>query len=58
MYSQDLNNMIGVLYECLRCGYRCDGKEIVDRGRIVCPQCGYRVIKKVRPPIVKRVKAI
>ncbi len=24
---------------------------------IKCPFCGYRVLRKIRPPVVKRVKA-
>jgi DNA-directed RNA polymerase subunit P len=50
--------MRGVLYECVRCHKRFLGEQIAERGVIKCPECGYRVIKKVKPPIAKRVKAI
>jgi len=55
--SHDYSDMEGTTYECVKCQARFDGKEISLRGRISCPACGYRVIRKVRPPIVKRVKA-
>lgn len=45
-------------YVCVKCGHRFSGEELELRDRIVCPKCGYRVIKKVRPPVVKRVKAV
>jgi len=42
------------MYKCLRC------KKIVSEfieGRVMCPYCGYRILLKVRPEIVKRVQA-
>lgn len=56
--SQDYSNMKGLLYECAKCGELTAGEEIEMRGRISCIHCGYRVLKKIRPPIVKRVKAV
>lgn len=53
----DFESMKGVIYECARCGYKFDGEELAMRQELKCPTCGYRVLKKVRPPIVKRVKA-
>jgi DNA-directed RNA polymerase subunit P len=50
--------MKGILYECVRCGLVFDGEKIAERGIIKCPDCGYRIIKKVKPPIVKKVKAV
>jgi DNA-directed RNA polymerase subunit P len=50
--------MKGVRYECLRCGLVFDGEKIAERGIIKCPDCNYRIIAKVRPPVVKRLKAI
>ena len=57
-YDKEIANMKGIKYECVRCGYVFDGGELELRNRIVCPQCSYRVIKKVRSPVVKRVKAV
>jgi len=45
-------------YECVRCNQKFSGKDLALRERIACPYCSYKVIKKVRPPIVKRVKAV
>lgn len=48
-----------VLYECLRCGARMSLANLEERGGSVkCIMCSYRVLKKVKAPIVKRVKAI
>ena len=44
-------------YRCARCGYTFSGEQLALRRRFVCPRCGYRVLMKVRPPIVKRLKA-
>jgi DNA-directed RNA polymerase subunit RPC12/RpoP len=47
-----------VEYECLRCHARFKGQEMLNRDRLACPECGYKIIKKVPPPIVKRVRAV
>ncbi|OYT49898.1 DNA-directed RNA polymerase subunit P [Candidatus Bathyarchaeota archaeon ex4484_231] len=44
-----------ILYQCLKCGATVKSTEL-ELG-IRCPYCRYRVLKKVRPPIVKRIKA-
>jgi len=45
-------------YECLRCGATTMGENIEERnGEIKCIVCGYRVLKKTKPPVVKRVPA-
>ena len=44
-------------YRCARCGHTFSGEHLALRRRFVCPRCGYRVLMKVRPPIVKRLKA-
>jgi DNA-directed RNA polymerase subunit RPC12/RpoP len=47
-----------VEYECLRCGTHMTGKDLDNRGGYVkCINCGYRVLKKLKPPIVKRARA-
>ena len=58
MSDKDLKNMKGVRYECVRCGLVFDGEKIAERGIIKCPDCGYRVLRKVKPPVVKRVNAV
>lgn len=48
----------GLVYECLRCGAKVSTEELELRGgEIKCTVCGYRVLKKIRPPVVKRVEA-
>jgi len=56
--DKDLENMKGVRYECVRCGLVFDGEKIAERGIIKCPSCSFRVLKKVKPPVVHRVKAV
>jgi DNA-directed RNA polymerase subunit P len=47
----------GPIYECVRCGNRVYLSELEKYVSFRCPECGYRIFKKVRPAIVKRVKA-
>ena len=48
----------GIVYECVRCGAKVPSEELELRGgEIKCIVCGYRVLKKIRPPVVKRVSA-
>jgi DNA-directed RNA polymerase subunit P len=46
-----------VIYSCLRCNTRVSNSELSRLPEIKCI-CGFRVFTKVRPPIVKTVKAI
>ena len=46
-----------VMYSCLRCGTKVSNSELSKLPEIKCI-CGFRVFIKVRPPIVKTVKAI
>ena len=47
-----------IVYECVRCGAKVSFNELELRGGgIKCTFCGYRVLKKIRPPLVKRVSA-
>jgi len=47
----------GVVYECVRCGTKVSADELIQLPEIKCI-CGYRVLKKARPPVVKQVKAL
>jgi DNA-directed RNA polymerase subunit RPC12/RpoP len=48
----------GVVYECVRCAAKVPSEELELRGGdIKCIVCGYRILKKIKPPIVKRVPA-
>nr|WP_299292058.1 RNA polymerase Rbp10 [Nitrosopumilus sp.] len=46
-----------VHYACLRCGTIVSNTELSRLPEIKCI-CGFRVFTKVRPPVVKTVKAI
>jgi len=48
----------GIVYECVRCGAKVPSEELELRGgEMKCIVCGYRILKKIRPPVVKRVPA-
>jgi len=47
----------GISYICVSCGSKVTSEELELTPEIKCPFCGYRILKKARPPIVKRVKA-
>ncbi len=46
-----------VIYRCLRCATDVSNTELSRLPEIKCI-CGFRVFTKVRPPLVKTVKAI
>ena len=47
----------GIVYECVQCGMKISLEQLSITPEIKCPNCGYRVVKKLRPPIVKKIKA-
>jgi DNA-directed RNA polymerase subunit P len=48
----------GIVYECIRCGSRVPSDELELRGgETKCIVCGYRILRKIKPPVVKRVQA-
>jgi len=48
----------GLVYECVKCGAKVALEELELRGGgVKCTYCGYRVLRKLRPPVVKRIKA-
>jgi len=46
-----------VTYSCLRCATNVSNTELSRLPEIKCI-CGFRVFTKVRPPVVKTIKAI
>jgi DNA-directed RNA polymerase subunit RPC12/RpoP len=47
----------GLVYECVKCGAKVAQEELELRGGgVKCTYCGYRVLRKIRPPVVKRIK--
>ena len=54
---EEPSGVFEVLYSCLRCGTNVSNTELFRLPEIKCI-CGFRVFTKVRPPVVKTVKAI
>ncbi|MCS6768541.1 MAG: hypothetical protein RMJ59_04100 [Candidatus Nitrosocaldus sp.] len=57
---EDSNQQQGggiVTYECIRCGTKTTSEELRTLPELKCI-CGFRIFRKVRPPIAKRVKAV
>ena len=50
------DEQLDVLYTCLRCNTKVSVSELSRLPEIKCI-CGFRVFTKVRPPVVKSVKA-
>lgn len=46
-----------VMYSCIRCGTATSNDELIRLPEIKCI-CGFRVFVKMRPNIIKRIKAI
>jgi DNA-directed RNA polymerase subunit RPC12/RpoP len=44
------------MYRCLNCGKEVEIKLETAR-KIQCPYCGYRILKKDRPKLTRRVEA-
>jgi len=56
--KEDKKEMFGgVVYECVRCGTRITAEKLAQLPEIKCI-CGYRILRKARPLIVKQLKAI
>ncbi len=47
----------GAVYECVRCGTKTTQEELAALPEVKCI-CGYRVFRKVRPSVVKQIKAV
>jgi len=55
-YVMSESNSRGLTYQCVKCGAQVRTEELELRGGgVKCTICGYRVLKKQRPPVVKRV---
>ena len=46
-----------IVYKCVQCGGEITSEQLSIMLSIKCPNCGYRVLKKMRPTIVRQVKA-
>ena len=57
MVSESNEPEFEVKYSCLRCGTVTTNEELTRLPEIKCI-CGYRVFVKMRPGLVKRIKAV
>ena len=57
MENKKESEIIGIGYECISCKAKVSAEQLAITPEIKCPMCGYRVLKKVRPPVVKHVKS-
>lgn len=55
--TEEPEKSAGIEYECASCAARVTAEQLAVTPEIKCPICGYRILKKVRPPIVRHVKA-
>jgi DNA-directed RNA polymerase subunit P len=45
-----------IVYECTHCGTKQTLEELSKFPEIRCKNCGYRILKKVRPVVPKRIE--
>ncbi len=45
------------VYKCLHCGRVFSREELETLPGVRCPYCGFRIVEKIRPPGVRKVKA-
>ncbi|MFH0848052.1 MAG: DNA-directed RNA polymerase subunit P [archaeon] len=55
--NESEGTVAGIQYECVSCGTSVSAEQMEVTPEIKCPMCGYRILRKVRPPIVRHVKA-
>ena len=55
--AEEATETFDVIYSCLRCATNVSNTELSRLPEIKCI-CGFRVFTKVRPPVVKTIKAI
>jgi len=48
----------GIEFECLRCSKKVAHNDLMAMPELKCPNCGYKILKKSRPPVVKHLKAV
>jgi DNA-directed RNA polymerase subunit P len=55
-FMQSDSDFGGILYECVRCSIVVPLEELNKLPEIKCI-CGYRILKKIRPSVVKQIKS-
>lgn len=44
------------MYRCMGCGKSVE-IELRTAKKVICPFCGYRILTKTRPTVIKKVRA-
>jgi DNA-directed RNA polymerase subunit RPC12/RpoP len=44
------------MYKCLGCGREVE-IDLKTAKKVICPFCGYRILRKTRPVVAKKVQA-
>jgi len=50
-----MSGLGSIIYECTRCGTRQSLEELSRYPEIKCKNCGHRILRKVRPPLPRRI---
>ena len=45
------------MYKCVCCG-RSIQIDVCTAKKIICPSCGYRILEKERPKVVKKIMSV
>ncbi len=45
------------MYKCLGCG-KTVKIDLATAPKIICPYCGYRILEKERPKLVRKVESV
>lgn len=45
------------MYKCLGCGKGVN-IDLATATKIICPSCGYRILEKGRPKLVRKVESV
>ena len=57
MEENNKSSIVGIVYECVDCKAHISAEQLSITPEIKCPMCGYRVLRKIRPPVVKHIKS-
>ncbi|MEM5812467.1 MAG: DNA-directed RNA polymerase subunit P [Candidatus Aenigmatarchaeota archaeon] len=45
------------MYQCFNCGKEVE-INLKTAKKVICPHCGYRILMKPRPKVIRTVKAV
>lgn len=55
--ENNTDKLTSIRYICVRCEKSVNADQLSMMIEVKCPNCGFRVLRKTRPPIVKKLKA-